>query len=352
MKCPGEELQKELSKSGMSRKELAIRTGVTEKHISTVINGERSVSVAFSRKLGYVFHNASYWIDLQAKYDNEQQRIQEINAISKEEISILKPLRDIIAYLIEMGYMHNSCGDVSKVIQLREFLRISDLTLIPKITYNAAYRAQITSNVRVDPYILFAWQRLCEKETENIIINQPLNKKNLKNNIGRIKEIMFSSISDGIYELQDVFADCGIAFQVVKNFRGAPVQGFIKETENQRLILCLTIRGRRADRFWFTLFHEIAHILNEDYKSRFIDFDSIQGKNEEEADKFARDTLIPDKLYGDFILSSDCTSWSGITSFAEKVNVQPFIVLGRLQNDGYLDWSDFADKVVSYRWVN
>jgi len=351
MKHPGEELQKKMNISGMSKKELAIRTNVTEKHIWTIVNGDKGISTAFAKKLGYVFDDAAYWLNLQAQYDAEQSKIQEEYDITQNEIDLLKPLHDIMAYFIECGYMHNNCGDASKVIQLREFLQISDLTLIPQITYNAAYRAQMTTNVKVDPYVLFAWQRLCEVETEKISVNNIIDKDLLSKKVIDIKKLMFGNINKGIQELQSIFAECGIAFQVVKNFRGAPVQGFIKETNDNRLILCLTIRGKRADRFWFTLFHEIAHILNGDYKTRFVDFDSVQGKIEKLADQYASDILISPDQYRKFILSRDCTSWDRIKAFAEAVGVEPFIVLGRLQNDEYLDWSDYPEKVVRYEWA-
>lgn len=351
MKHPGEILQEKISSSCMSRKELALRTCVTEKHICTVINGYRSISTSFARKLGYVFENTEYWLNLQAEYDSYQLLLQEENNVTEEEISILKNLKDIISYLIKSEYIHNSCSDVSKVIQLRNFLKISNLTHIPKITYNAAYRIQLTNNIRIDPYVLFAWQRLCEIETENIIIDKSININLLKNNVDNIKNLMFKNISEGIRDIQDIFKECGIKFKIVKNFRGAPVQGFIKETADRQLILCLTIRGKRADCFWFTLFHEIAHILNGDYKSRFVDFDSVHSIAEEMADQYSSDTLIAPDLYHEFILSCECTSWNNIIHFAESVGVQPFIVLGRLQNDGYLDWSDYSDKIVRYEWV-
>ena len=351
MKHPGEVLQEKLNESGMTRKELAVRTGVSEKHVGTIVTANKDISAAYARKLGYVFENAGFWMNLQAEYDAEQLRIQEENNISKEEIDLLKPLHEITDYFIESGYIHNDCGDASKVMQLRDFLNISDLTLIPQIPYYAAYRAQLTSNIKVDPYVLFAWQRLCEKETEDISVNKALDKKLLQNSIGIIKKLMFGDINRGIQALQNVLAECGVVFQVVKNFRGAPVQGFIKETSDGRLILCLTIRGKRADRFWFTLFHEIAHILNGDYKTKFVDFDSVQGKAEELADRFASDTLIAPDMYRQFIMSGDCTSWRSIKTFAEAVDVEPFIVLGRLQNDEYLDWSEYPDKVVRYEWA-
>lgn len=60
-----------------------------------------------------------------------------------------------------------------------------------------------------------------------------------------------------------------------------------KKTEDGALILCMTLRQKFADIFWFTLFHEIAHILNGDTKHEFIDFDSVSGDMEAKADSMA-----------------------------------------------------------------
>ena len=351
MDYPGKILEIKLVETGMSRKELSVRTGVTEKHICTVINGERPISTSFARKLGYVFEDTTYWIKLQAEYDDDQLRIQEENDISSEEIEILKPLHEIINYFVERGYIHNNCGDISKVMQLRSFLNISDLTQIPKITYNAAYRAQLSKNVRVDPYVLFAWQRLCEKETENVSVESHLDLNKLRSYLPDLKAMMFGNITKGIQEMQKLLGNCGIAFQVVRNFRGAPVQGFIKETSENKLILCLTIRRQRADSFWFTLFHEIGHILHGDHLSRFVDFDSIDSEIEANADTFAQDQLIDPEAYRTFIRSDDCITWTAIERFASSVSVLPVIVLGRLQRDAILDWSEYPEKIMKYRWA-
>lgn len=351
MTSPGTELANMLKHSGMPRKELAQRTGVTEKHISTVISGERGISSSFAHKLGYVFESAEYWLDLQARYDAEQLRIQEENEIDAKELSVLRPLHDIVTYFIERGYMHNDCSDVDKVLQLRSLLNISNLCLIPNVTYNAAYRAQLSCNYKVDSYVLFAWQRLCEKETESIETCGQLDKQRLQDSIPYIKQQMFEDINQGIRGLQDLMASCGIAFQVVKNFRGAPVQGFIKEMNDGRIILCLTIRGKRADTFWFTLFHEIAHILYGDYSVRFVDFDSLEGATERRADTFAGDTLIAPTEYRRFLHTVDNITWTSIEEFAREIHVQPYIVLGRLQKDGIIDWSQYNNKVVRYMWA-
>ena len=91
--------------------------------------------------------------------------------------------------------------------------------------------------------------------------------------------------------------------------------------------------------------------MNNDYSKRFVDFDSLQSDIESKADKFASDTLIDSELYREFLRSSSYASWEQIEEFARKVNVQPFIVLGRLQNDKILDWSDYSNKVMKYSWA-
>ena len=61
MEHPGKRLAAELNKQSMSRKELSIRTGFTEKHISTVINEQKSVSPSFAKKLGYALGDEIDW---------------------------------------------------------------------------------------------------------------------------------------------------------------------------------------------------------------------------------------------------------------------------------------------------
>lgn len=351
MMKPGELLNKYLQENNMSRKELAIRTGVTEKHISTVISGDRPISLTFAHKLGYVFEDSDFWLHKQNEYDQEQMRIRELNEINEAEISILKKLKDISAYLVDKKYICEKKDEAQKVLQMREFLKVSNLTIIKNLSYSAAFRAQVNDNLVIDPYVLYAWQRMCEEETENIEPNKELNVTNLEQNVSKIKGLMKLSPQDASVKLSEIMADCGIAFKVVRNFRGAPVQGFIKKKIDGKLILCLTIRGKRADTFWFTLFHEIGHVINKDYESNFIDFNSVNGEMEERANEFARDTLISPDDYKDFVLNCNSFTWDNIERFAKKEEIEPFIVLGRLQNDGYLDWSEYSDKVKHYDWA-
>ena len=50
---PGETILEMIQDRNISQKELAIRTGFTEKHNSTAINGQKNLSAEFAIKLEY-----------------------------------------------------------------------------------------------------------------------------------------------------------------------------------------------------------------------------------------------------------------------------------------------------------
>ena len=118
---------------------------------------------------------------------------------------------------------------------------------------------------------------------------------------------------------------------------GSKTNGATKKV-GDNIMLMVTDRRLNADTFWFTLFHEIGHIINGDYG---ISFDKEKGVQEEAADKYAEDMLIPLENYQEFI-SKRRFDIQSIRNFANQINRDPGIVLGRLQNDrkvGFDDWT-------------
>ena len=287
---PGETLAEVLEDREMSQRELAVRTGMTEKHISTVIHGQKGISAAFARKLEYALGiETSFWMNLQANYDRELLEFEEVNNITEAELGVLKNLKEVIEVLTSFGWLDEETNPAAMVLDFRMIFGISNLLDTPKISYAAAYRAQ---NKNVDPYVLFAWQRMCELLTKNIEIADEVDTEKLREMIPDIKA----------------------------------------------LILCMTLRQKFADIFWFTLFHEIAHILNGDTKHEFIDFDSVSGEVESKADSMAGEFLIDSKAYKRFVAAEGYKRASEIERFASTQNVKDYIVQGRLMKEEIIPW--------------
>lgn len=335
---PGETLQEVLEDREMTQKELAIRTGMTEKHISTVLSGKKNISPSFAKKLDYALGiETEFWMNLQANYERELLEFEELNNISEQEVCVLKNLKEVITTWVSFGWLEENSNEANTVLDVRKIFGMSNLLDTTKMKYAAAYRAQTKNNV--DPYVLFAWQRMCEILTDNIDVAEEVDIDKLRKRIPDIKDVMFLRANHIQKKLTSIFAECGIAFRIVPNFKGAPVQGFIKKKEDGSLILCMTIRQKFADIFWFTLFHEIAHILNGDTKSIFVDFSTVSSEMETKADKLAGEMLIDSEAYKKFLSNKKYTTTKGIAEFAETQNVRDYIVQGRLMKEEVIPWN-------------
>ena len=345
---PGETLLEIINEKKMSQKELAIRCGVSEKHISTVLNGKKNISADFAKKLEYALGiDTIFWMNLQNSYNNEIIKYEEIHNITDEEFSILKRLKDILVDLKNDSFISSNLTCVDEVMELRRLFNISNLLNIPKLEHFGAYRMKCS---KIDQYVMFAWEKYCELVDSDVIKNK-LDVKMLYESIPQIKSIMFHNTSEIVYDLKKIFANCGIKFYLMKTYKGAPIQGYIRHNGDNSISLYMTIRGSYADIFWFSLFHEIAHIINGDAKNSFIDYDEMLPDIEEKANVSAANMIISKKSYDLFISKNDF-SIDSIRRLANENNVQLYMCIGRLMRDKYIDWKHYSNYRIRYVLIN
>lgn len=349
---PGETIAEFLEEKRMSQKELAIRCGVSEKHVSTVISGQKNISASFAKKLEYALEiDAIFWMNLQTNYDKEILEFEELNNITEEELQILSKLKVIFKEYKKYGFLENNLSKVDELIEARKIFRVSNLLQIPKVNHIRAYR--LTKNNVVDEYVLYAWERLCElidEHNENIDDSVEFNIDLLKSSIVDIKKIMLQDADLIIPELRKAFSKCGISFYLMKNFLGAPVQGYIRKNKRNGLSLYMTIRGSYADNFWFSLFHKIAHILNGDAKNNFIDYNHMPDEIENRANECAANFLISKESYAKFIKAQKF-DLNSIINLANENNIKPYICLGRLMKEKYIQWNKYSQYRERYMLI-
>lgn len=344
---PGETIKEILEEKNMSQEELAIRTEYSAKHVSEVVRGKKDISSEFANRLEYALGiPAHFWMNLQTNYDKEVFEINCVNNIQEKELNILKDLKDVVKFCENADIIECNSKKEITVLNMRKFLNLNNLCSIPSLSIQqAAFRGSKANKVNV--YVLYAWQKLCEYFTNKAAVTNNYDKEKLKTKYEDIKKTMFLPANDMVEELKNIFAECGIAFEVVQHFTGAPVQGFIQK-KNEKVILCMTIRQSFSDIFWFTLFHEIGHLLHDDFSNQYIDYQFIESEEEKEADIFARNTLIDENKYNEFMKKANI-GISDIKCFADSQNVKPGIVIGRIQKD-IDDYSFMAQYRERYKW--
>lgn len=346
---PGETIKELLEEREMTQEELAIRTEYSAKHVSEVMSGKKNISSKFANALEYVFGiPTEFWINLQGNYDKEILELKKINNIKEEEFDVLTELKDIVKYCEETGIIESGLNRSLTLLSMRKFLNVNNLMSIPNLPLQqVTFRG--TKKVKVNINVLYAWKKICEYLTNKINITNKFEKNTLIGKYEEIKSTMFLELDEMIIELKRIFSDCGIAFEIVHNFAGAPVQGYIQKRKD-KILLCMTIRQSFSDIFWFTLFHEVGHLLNEDFSNQYIDYSFIESEIEKKADLFARNVLINEDAYKEFMKNGKFDI-ATINKFAKSQNVKPGIVIGRIQNE-FNDYTFMSDYKERYKWAD
>jgi HTH-type transcriptional regulator/antitoxin HigA len=129
-------------------------------------------------------------------------------------------------------------------------------------------------------------------------------------------------------------ADVGIASVILPHLPGTHLDGAAMRGPNGTPIIALTLRHDRIDNFWFTLFHELAHVKSHLADGTQVILDDLEIGSVEsiemEADETARVALIPDENWEQFN-SGEYASTAQLLAFADRVQVHPAIVAGRWQ---------------------
>jgi len=140
-----------------------------------------------------------------------------------------------------------------------------------------------------------------------------------------------------------------VAVVFIPGMPRAPIYGAVRWLSPDKALVQLSMRGKDDGQFWFSLFHELGHIVHGRKKGVILESkDCHRSDQESKADQFACDTLIPPAAYKKFLstLSPDKTpdgfaivNESAIKDFARELRISPGIVVGRLQHDRVINWS-------------
>src|SRR5439155_9693128 len=128
----------------------------------------------------------------------------------------------------------------------------------------------------------------------------------------------------------------------------------------KKALIGLTLRYKWDHQIWFTLFHEIAHLIlhgkdldfvvdnpTEDMTDKVVDPD--MQRHEEEANRFSADTLIPPRALAEFIAQGKFTN-DAVLAFANKQGIGPGIAIGRLQQEGLLEYYQGTKLMRKFDW--
>lgn len=339
---PGSYVEEIVEDLNITQNEFAERLGTTSKTVSKLINGEENISNDIANKLAKLTGiSLKTWMNLQNAYDIKVIEIEE--AMKTDEKDICQMID--FSFLKKMGLVENRRYLIDeKIKELRKLLNMSNLSLLNNFNSAVSYR----NNQKFNQKSIVNSNVMLELASNNARNKTDIKykKEKLDKILPEIRKMTLQDPDVFYPKLKERLLECGIVLVGLPNLKNAGLQGATKRFKNGSVLLLITDRNKASDIFWFSLIHEIGHIYNNDFYSDYED-EELYKKNEFEADRFAQNFLIPDGLYNEFIKKSNFTRVA-ITEFSKEVEIHPSIVVGRLQNDKYIEFNHYNDLKAKY----
>jgi len=238
---------------------------------------------------------------------------------------------------------------------LCDFFEIEDLNDDPVFLKHAARKS--TSYDSTTP-AQKAWLFQARRLAYTIPVGNAFSPGRLSEAIERLRLLLRSS--DEIRQAPRILADAGIRFLIVEALPNTRIDGACLWLDPKSPVVVLSLRFDRIDYFWHTLMHELGHVMRGDgIDDLSLDTDLVSGplwsqedkpESEKEADRFAVETLVPQKDLDDFITRTrPLYSKLKIKMFAQRIAAHPGIIVGQLHHRGEISYSNNREMLVKVR---
>ena len=345
---PGDTIADLLDEKGWEQAALAERTGFSRKHINELIQGRAAISPDTAQRLATVLGSTiEFWLTREAHYRATLQRRDAEQALDRQA----SWLREIpVAWMVKQGLLKRSATKRGQVAECLRYFGVASVDAWRQTCTNplAAFRA----SEKVTKYegAVAAWLRAAEIAALPIRC-KAFDADQFRSALGSLRSLA-SERDPAVFvpRLQEACSVHGVAVVFVPAPPGCPIHGATRWLTSDKALLALSLRYKSNDQLWFSFFHEVAHLLKHGKKLLFIEgLDGLDEGKEREANRFASELLIPatqaERLRG-------LRSAAEVECAARELKIDPGIVVGRMQHEGWLAHSHLNHLKVRYRWTS
>lgn len=358
---PGDTLLEVLEALELSQSDLAERTGRPKKTINEIVNGKSAITpetaLQFERVLGIP---ASFWNTLEQRYRASLARIAEREVLKAQSGWLAKfPVKALVKY----GWIPARNTAAEQLETVLSFFGVASVDAWEEVWSDVRRRIAFnhSSTFESDFGAVTAWVRRGELQARQIQAS-PYDAAGFRALLKEIRRLSRLSPEDFAPRLIAMCAEVGVVVTFVPALPKLPVCGAMRWLSGNKAMMLLTLRYKTNDHLWFTILHEAGHILLHGKRAVFVEKPSTLSATsaptdhgdrvayeralaEVEANRFARDVLIPQAAYAEFRRRGSFSA-DAIRAFAEQMEIAPGIVLGRLQHDKVLPYPTRLNKML------
>ena len=359
----GERLLAEIEALDMTPQQLAERMDLSAKHITEVIQGKTPLTDEFAQRLERVLCvAASFWMNFERSY---RQRLAAADAREHQAEEVAWSRTFDLKTMYEIGIL--PVPKDKKSMENAEGLFRFFGVATPAAYQNKYGDEVVAARLRLDTAAateermkalpnLALWLRYGELAARASFMDTAnsygtYSESAFKKILATCRKLAHAHPPDFQAQLKDACLAAGVTVVFTPDIKGAPISGAAWWRSAWQPVIQLSDRYKHNDRFWFTFFHEAAHILlHKDKKAVILDPlpneaapPPVLRPEEREANDFAANWLIHPKVY-ELIKTAiaDCPNNGidkGIVTIAKQHAMHPALLVGRLQHDGFIPQS-------------
>jgi HTH-type transcriptional regulator / antitoxin HigA len=327
---PGDYIEEQLEVRGWTQQDFADIIGVSIQTVNKLLKNKTNITTHIATALAEAFEqSAQYWLNLDALYQiqssnfsNQKQEVQ-----TRKEIYNRIPVNE----MARRGWINKGKSFEEFKANILKFFGWDslDFSLFDK-TLGPSFRKSEKLAEKFSPSAAMCWFQMA-KNTACTINAPAYNQDELKKLYKKIA--YYSSLENGVADFLTALNACGVKFFVLGHLKNTYIDGAAFMDKHNPVIV-YTGRYKRLDNFWFTVAHEIAHVIYHlnSAATWFIDIENnVINQQEIEANTYAQEMLKHHEIKAFFAqtTTNNITSQQ-IISCAESLSIHPSLVVGAL----------------------
>lgn len=345
---PGETIQEIMSEKKITVSDFSEKAGIGIKFVNSLLSGKAKITGGVAERLADILGaDSEFWLNREAQYREDIERIYK--GLSEEQEAWLSKIP--VKSMQKFGWLPEGKAKSKRFLLCMDYFGIDGVEQWAdrqEVHYgNIMFRT--SPAFEQEDGAVAAWLRQGEILASRIDC-KPFNKAMLHDSIKDIRSLTNERDPEVfVPKLRKICSESGVAVVVARAPDGCRASGATKKLSDDKALLMLSFRYLSDDHFWFTVFHEIGHLLLHDITNVHIEgVDDENDAQEQEANTFSSDVLIPPE-YNEFFYKLS-NSYRGVLKFSKKIGIAPGIVVGQMQNREMIQKNHLNKLKVRYSW--
>jgi len=346
---PGTTIKDALVCRGLTSDRLRLALDLSTESIGRLLSGELPIDTSLAEGLADLLGGTSrFWLRRESLYRDRMNSVPTSAATS--DFGAFKgalPLRDMRNF----GWLRDF-ADEPEDQAIRGFFEDTPGAWIqsgPVLAEQVRFRTSFAH--KTNPAAVAAWLRQGIRASRRVSCT-PWDPEALRAALPDIRTLVRIKRPANFFpKLVEIGQACGVAIVFVRTPTGCRASGATHFESADKAILQLSFRYRSDDHFWFTVFHEIGHLLLHPTSLLFVEGQGYELTEEEsEANRFAADTLVPAEFEDD--LKTVARDFRAYARLAKRIGVSTGVLVGQMQNRGLLNHEQMNFLKERYDWAD